>query len=223
MAENDSMARAIVINLDKDPAGRNPIRCRFNPKEYSFTKQNSWKEGEAPAQNTTQLQFSGGKPATLQMQLFFDTYGDREDVRKKYTDAFWELMMIDSSLKDKKNKYGRPPRVRFQWGETWAFEAVITSMKQQFTLFLPTGIPVRATLDVTFQQVKDTAQLAAQNPTSGGMGGERIWRVVSGDTLAWIAYREYGDATKWRLIAEANKLTRVRELIPGAVLVIPNE
>ncbi len=111
----------------------------------------------------------------------------------------------------------------FQWGAAWSFEAVITSLSQQFTLFLSDGTPVRATLTVNFQQVRDTANLAPQNPTSGGAGGERVWQVGAGDTLAWIAYREYGDATKWRLIAQANNLIQVRELAPGTVLVIPNE
>lgn len=214
-----TLAKASIKNLDKSGAA---IPCMFNPKEYSFQKTNSWNAGNTQSQNTPKLQFGGGQPATLQMDLFFDTYAEREDVREKYTDAIWGLMMVDQRLKDKKNKNGRPPRVLFQWGETWAFEAVITSVKQQFTLFLNTGIPVRATLSVSFQQLKDTSQLKAQNPTSGGVGGERVWRVSAGDTLSWIAYQEYGDATQWRPIAEANKLARVRELQPGMILVIPN-
>lgn len=216
-----NLRKATIKNLDK--AGSQPVVCMFNPKEYTFSKTNNWDDGKTPAQDINQMTFTGGDSATLTMQFFFDTYAERTDVREKYTDAFWELMKIDSSKKDKKNEFGRPPRVLFQWGRTWSFEAVITSMKQQFTLFLDTGIPVRATLDVTFKQVTDPGQLRAQNPTSGGEGGERVWRVEAGDTLAWIAYREYGDATKWRLIAEANRLTRVRELTPGSVLVIPNE
>jgi nucleoid-associated protein YgaU len=218
----DSAKREIasIKNLDKpgDPA----IKCMFNPKEYSFSKTNTWRESETPAQNSSELQFGGGRPATLQMQLFFDTYADQADVRQRYTDAIWKLMMIDSDLRDTRNEHGRPPRVLFQWGQTWAFEAVITSVKQQFTLFLSNGVPVRATLDVTFQQVRDTSQLRAQNPTSGGEGGERIWRVGPGETLAWISYKSYGDSTRWRAIADANRLRQVRDLTPGMVLVIPN-
>jgi hypothetical protein len=193
----------------------------FNPKEYTFQKENTWKEGDAHARNTSQLKFGGGKPTTLQVQLFFDTYSEQTDVRE-HTDPIWGLMMVDDKLKDQKSKNSRPPKVMFQWGSTWSFEAVITSIKQQFTLFLSTGTPVRATLDVSFQQVKDTSQLKPQNPTSGGVGGERIWRVSAGDTLPWIAYQEYGDSTAWRLIADANRLTNVRELTPGTVLEIPN-
>jgi nucleoid-associated protein YgaU len=46
--------------------------------------------------------------------------------------------------------------------------------------------------------------------------------VSEGDTLGWIASREFGDSTQWRRIAEANHLQDVRELRPGMVLVIPN-
>jgi len=214
-----SPAKATITNLDT----KRSVECMFNPKEYSFSKTNTWNPGETPSKNAPEMQFKGGQPATLTLQLFFDTYASGKDVRKEYTDALWGLMVIDPSLKDPKNEYGRPPKVLFQWGRNWAFEAVITSLKQQFTLFLNDGTPVRATVDVTFQQMRDTSQLAPQNPTSGGVGGERVWHVNAGDTLSWIAYREYGDATKWRLIADANRLTHVRELTPGTILVIPNE
>lgn len=219
MSAATSLSHAKIINLD---GGGAPIECLFNPKEYSFSKRNTWTAGQTKGQNMPQLEFSGGQAATLQMQLFFDTYAAGRDVRKKYTDAIWKLMLVDPSLKDPKTKKSRPPKVRFQWGAAWSFDAVITSITQKFTLFLPNGTPVRATLDVTFQQIKDDALMPKQNPTSGGVGGERVWIVSEGDTLAWIAYKEYGDSNEWRRIADANQLTQVRRLVPGAVLEIPN-
>ena len=99
---------------------------------------------------------------------------------------------------------------------------MITDITQRFTLFLSDGTPVRATLDVTFQQVKDTSQLKPQNPTSGGDGGQRVWTVSSGDSLLSIAYQVYGDPGKWRAIADANRLSEVRSLPIGLVLEIPN-
>ena len=119
-------------------------------------------------------------------------------------------------------KKGRPPKVIFSWGQTWLFKAVITSITQKFTMFIFDGTPVRATLNVTFRQIEDEGALANQNPTSGGAGGERLWTVSDGDTLGWIAHKELGDTSRWREIAEANHLTRVRRLPAGMVLVIPN-
>ncbi len=212
-----SLAKATIINLDKDSR----VDCMFNPKEYSFAKRNQWNAGRNTGANMPRMEFSSGDPATMTLQLFFDTYASGKDVRKEYTDAIWEMMMVDESLKDNKNKKGRPPKVRFQWGKAWSFDAVLTSLSQKFTLFLPDGTPVRATIDATFQQIKDAKLFPRQNPTSGGVGGERVWTVKEGDTLNLIAHREYGDAGKWRAIADANRLHHVRRLRPGTVLAIP--
>lgn len=215
-----SLARAVIVNIDK-PMSR-PVKCMFNPKEYSFSKANQWAPEKTPATDVPQFEFGGGKPASLQMQLFFDTYAERLDVRAVYTDPIWQLMLVDPDLTDKTTQKGRPPTVRFLWGKSWSFDAVIMSIKQTFNLFLDDGTPVRATLDVVFQQIKDARLLPMQNPTSGGLGGERVWRVQPGETLAWIAYKEYGDSARWRQIAEANRLTSVRDLVPGMLLEIPN-
>ena len=218
---NDTgLARAQIINLDAP--GSAPIPCMFNPTQYSFAKQNTWTVGTATGANMPPVEFGGGQPATLQMQLFFDTYACAKDVRAEYTDAIWRLMLVDDRLKDQKNRKGRPPRVRFQWGAAWSFDAVLTSITQNFTLFLADGTPVRATLDVSFQQIRDSSHFARQNPTSGGVSRGRLWTVKEGDTLALIAYREYGDATRWRPIAEVNRLSEVRRLRPGTVLEIPD-
>jgi hypothetical protein len=214
-----SLAKAVIINLDK---GSDRVEVMFNPNEYTFSKQNSWIQGGSGGKDMPQIEFSGGQPASLQMQLFFDTYAKHEDVRARYTDKIWALMLIDTELMDAKTGKARPPIVRFQWGKSWTFDAVIAGITQRFTLFLNDGTPVRATLDVTFQQIKDTRQLKPQNPTSGGIGGERIWTVGAEESLPWIAYKVYGDSTKWRLIATANRLIEVRRLTPGMVLEIPN-
>ena len=215
---------AEIINEDT----RESVRCSFNPKEYTFAKQNSWKSEQKAGHNVPQVTFGGGQPATLQMELHFDTYtlgrrgGAAVDVRREYTDKLWKLMLVDESRADPKSKKARPPRVRFQWGKAWSFVAVVTSLQQKFTLFDADGTPLRAVVTVTFQQLQDTAELARQNPTSGGTGGERVWTVVEGDTLASLAYRAYGDSTRWRPIADANRLRDVRRLTPGARLAVPN-
>jgi hypothetical protein len=217
------LPKAQLINVDKP--GDAPIECMFNPKEYSIAKQNTWKPGHARGHNVPDMQYSGGNPATLTLQLMFDTYNGpsgSKDVRTEFTQKIWNLAMVDEDLKDNQTSSGRPPKVRFQWGPSWSFEAVITSITQKFTLFGQDGTPVRATLDVTFQQIRDEGSHPKQNPTSGGEGGERQWVVRDGDTLSSIAYSVYGNSNRWRTIADANPhLRKLRDLTPGTVLGIP--
>jgi nucleoid-associated protein YgaU len=222
------MPRATMTRLDK---GGNAVGTRltvaFNPKELTFSRSITWNPKKSPKADQPEVEFGGGGAASLKLQLLFDTYvtadegAPVEDVRKKYLNYLYEWTRVDKKLTDGNSKKGRPPEVRFEWGEI-IFDGVIQSISQRLTLFLPNGRPVRAVVDLTLTESRDAKLFPSQNPTSGGIGGERVWVVREGDTLPWIAYREYNDATQWRPIADANGLTQVRRLVPGATLVIPS-
>ena len=49
----------------------------------------------------------------------------------------------------------------------------------------------------------------------------RVHTVVAGDTLASLAYREYGDPTLWRPLAAFNGIDDPLRLPPGATLLLP--
>jgi Contractile injection system tube protein/LysM domain len=210
---------AVIRNVDK--GNQEVLTCHFNPKEYGVTKSNDWSTNPVTGTALSKYEFKNGNPQKMTLQLMFDTFEKGLDVREVYTDKMWKLMDIDESLKDDHGKTGRPPRVLFQWGQAFGFVAIIKSITQKFVLFKEDGIPVRATLDVEFQQIQDTNLRPPQNPTSGGIGGSREWVVKEGDTLGSIAYAEYGDTSMWRAIADANRLTQVRRLRAGMLLEIP--
>ena len=211
------LVKATITNLDTNDS----IECMFNPKEYTFTKSNNWSQSKTKGKNVPKLEFNGGNPTDLKVQLFFDTYESGEDVRKKYTNAIWQLAMVNKDKQDPKTKKSQPPRCEFRWGSMWSFKAVLADVTQKFTLFLPDGTPVRATLDVTFRQTEDEGLFPKQNPTSGGMPGHRTRIVKAGETLDWIASQEYGEARYWRYIAEVNRIDNPFQMKPGTVLQLP--
>ena len=211
------LVKATITNLDTNDS----IECLFNPKEYTFTKSNNWSQSKTKGKNVPKLEFNGGNPTDLKVQLFFDTYESGEDVRKKYTNAIWQLAMVNKDKQDPKTKKSQPPKCEFRWGSMWSFKAVLADVTQKFTLFLPDGTPVRATLDVTFRQTEDEGLFPKQNPTSGGMPGHRTRIVKAGETLDWIAAQEYGEAKHWRYIAEVNRIDNPFQMKPGTVLQLP--
>jgi hypothetical protein len=211
------LVKATITNLDTNDS----IECLFNPKEYTFSKSNNWSQSKTKGKNVPKLEFNGGNPTDLKVQLFFDTYESGEDVRKKYTNAIWELAMVNKQKADPKTKKSQPPKCEFRWGSMWSFKAVLADITQKFTLFLPDGTPVRATLDVTFRQTEDEGLFPKQNPTSGGMPGHRTRIVKAGETLDWIASQEYGEARHWRYIAEINRIDNPFQMKPGTVLQLP--
>jgi nucleoid-associated protein YgaU len=179
--------------------GQEVVECHFNPNEFTITKSNQWRAENKAGANIPDVHFTGGGPRQLQMTLIFDTYekctnGASVDVRQA-TDKLLALMEAEIPQNTPRGQSTRPPHVEVGWGKFRSFRGVITQLSQKFTLFMPDGIPVRATVQV----------------------------VRPGDTLDWIAAERLGDPALWRRIAEANNLDDPRRLRPGQTLLIPPE
>jgi nucleoid-associated protein YgaU len=208
--------RATIENLTT----HEKVTCHFNPYEYTLTKSNQWDSKDAKGVNVPKVKFNHGGAESLKIQLLFDTYNNgRGDVRE-WTGKLLDMMMVSPDKKNQRNNKSEPPHVEFQWGK-FQFKAVIASITQKFTLFDKEGLPLRATVDVTFQQVEDPQSHSRQNPTSGGGPPMKIHIVQSGERLDLIAYKVYGDAAQWRLIAQANNLRHPLHLRDGQQLLIP--
>lgn len=209
------LTKAEIENLDN----HDKIVCMFNPKEYTLSRSNNWKDKTSKGRDVPELEFGGGTPGNLTLQLLFDTYGTPGDVSTD-TVLLWNMMKIVQKRKNPATKIGEPPHCQFKWGTVWTFEAVIVSISQKYTLFAADGTPKRAILDVTFKQIADEDKYPPQNPTSGGNPGEHVRMIREGETLPYIAYEEYGDSTVWRHLADTNSIRDPRRLRPGDVLLI---
>jgi nucleoid-associated protein YgaU len=93
------------------------------------------------------------------------------------------------------------------------------SLSVTYKLFEPNGDPLRADVKLTLKQAEAAQQ--GQNPTTRAAAGYGVHRVRDGDTLPSISYQAYGDATKWRLIAEANGVDNPLHLRRGRTLSLP--
>jgi LysM repeat protein len=205
-----ALEKAFITPVAGNRAGQN-ITVLFNPTEYSIEKSNQFQRTAIPGTSTPVTQFVSGNTQTLTMDLFFDSYETQEDVRN-YTSQITSLLDIDPALH-------APPICEFRWASL-NFKATVEQVNQKFTLFLDTGVPVRATLSVTFKEYKTlTEQLQGERRESS----DRTKRVTvkQSDYLWLIANREYEDSSLWRPIATANKISNPRLLAVGNEIVIP--
>lgn len=210
-------ARIFEVDENGSETGSLSVDCMFNPYEYTVSKSNTYQETSQNRASTPEVEFKKAGPQTLKLKLMFDTYESGEDVSRT-TNKLWKFM--EPKEEGGENEKSPPPEAAFEWG-VFRFVAVITSMTQKFTLFKNDGTPVRADVDVTFTQHKDVNDYPNQNPTSGGGPVQRTWSVVRGDRLDAIATAVYGDANKWRLIADYNVIDNPLNLKPGLQLTIP--
>jgi hypothetical protein len=212
-----TLVKAKLANLDSG----DEVEVLFNPTEYSFSKSNNWAEQVSGGENTSGLEFTGGNPAELKMQLFFDTHTKGTDVRTQYVNKLWKLALVDSTTEVSATGKKRPPICEFRWGQAWSFKCVVTSISTKFDLFLSDGTPTRATVDLSLKQAQDEGSFPAQNPTSGGIAGHRTHTVLQRETLDIIAAKEYGESRHWRHIAKTNGIDNPLAVRPGMVLTLP--
>lgn len=200
------------------------IQCMFNPSELTISKSNGWQGGEAKGKDAPELRFQSGQSATLTLSLTFDSTADGKPVTE-YTDKLLALMKVDSSLPgaDKSRNKGRPPWVEFHWGGTKSFKAVVEKVQIKFTYFTSSGKPLRCKADLSLKQWKDEGDLPLQNPTSSTPTLHTVHQLRPGETLDRVAARHYGDATRWRQIAEANGILDPLLLPKGTHLAIPEQ
>jgi hypothetical protein len=221
MSTKGGLQPAVIFESDKDgnPKGGLSISFMFNPNEYSVTQSNTYKENTTGnAKPQMELSKAGHQQLTIN-KIMFDTYAEGKDVSLE-TDKLWQLM---KPIPGEENPEGDKPTgryVTFSWG-TFYFVSVLTKVTQKFILFLPNGTPVRALVDITFSQYEDRDDRPAQNPTSGGGPAQRIHRIAPSDRLEGIAYKMYGDASKWPIIADFNNIDDPTHLPVGKELMIP--
>lgn len=227
MATQTSRARALLTIMEPPATvGARPggalarVQLQFNPEKLSMTKSTSWRRKPARMASQASLpEFVGSGPRMLSLEVFLDATATHDkSVEKNVEQLMLACVPTPRSLAAKKPA---SPWVRFDWGTatTTSFDGVLTTFSVSYPLFDVDGTPLRATCSLTIEEAG--VDTPGQNPTSGSLEARNTHTVVAGDSLPLLAWREYGDPTAWRAIAEANDLDDPMILAPGVELLLP--
>jgi hypothetical protein len=212
------LEHATLTNLETG----DELEVLFNPDQYTLTKGNNFAQAAVPGLGTPLLQFVNGNLHTLTLELFFDTLEEHRRAGRSLNPARGDVRELTRRVADLTAIDPRthaPPRTLFAWGGL-TFTGVLASVTQTFTMFLDTGVPVRARLQVTFNEYK-TALEEAQEVKRQTADHTRIRLLGDGETLSAIAGELYGNPGLWRPIALANQLEDPRRLPVGRSLRVP--
>ena len=205
------LVKAMIRDMD---TGKELKVC-FNPREYTFSKVAPWAEHNITGLDAPVYEWTSGQAMTLNVELFFDAYeleGAARDVRQ-WTDMLEVFQLVNPDLH-------RPPILLFVWGEKLQFKCFLHSMAIRFTMFLDNGTPVRAVANCSFVEYSTREEQLQSKPRHSPDHTKR--RIVKqGDTLSWIAGKEYGNPAEWRIIADANGINDPMHLTIGKELLIP--
>ncbi len=212
------MPKLQIKNMDKSEV----IEVLYNPSEYTVEGNAKWQE-QPRNRKKPELQYTGSDIRKLSLDLFFDSYERKEDVRN-YTSQLAQLLIPSVDTGNGK----RPPKLQISWGHAdpdpstalCPFVCVMETLKQQFVLFDNDGTPVRAKVTASFKEFRSTQEENQRNPPSNSSPAQ-TYTVKEGDTLSSIAGQVWHDPSQWRRIASANEILNPRTLTPGQQLNLP--
>lgn len=220
---NSSLERA-SLTAYADKSGSVPFATlvfSYNPSEVKTSRSATWKKPDGAMTDRPEYISSG--PQKAQLSIFFDEWSNSDgDVSKQVNKLLsWTK---PSPISVAQHDRPRPPVVGFQWGQSGALadhKWCIESVSAEYTMFRANGTPIRATCDLSLSEYSDDSPLA-QNPTSGARESRRSRILGEGDSLASIAFGEFGDATLWRALARLNGIDDPMAIVPGTLILVPS-
>lgn len=209
-------AKIEILDLNGDKIDED-IEVLFNPSQYTLSE-----SAEYTRRNRgSSVSYNGQSETMLNMELFFDTgpvlTASGKD-NKSATDVSDKVKKIEE-LVYVKGKLHAPPMVRFVWGSL-SFKGVVTEVTSTFTKFTESGMPIQARVSLSITAYHKQRDESRKSPFESP--DRTKCRMVREDYSIWdMAKNEYGDISKWKVIARANNISNPLEIPPGTIVKIP--
>jgi len=164
--------------------------------------------------------WKGKSPLAMDIPVIFDGWVDLEPVEDditRITHMAWPP-----------KPHAEPPKVKVGGGTpgdtyTWVISDITWGDEQIWAWYRGSMVRYRQDAVIKLLQHVDIAKVKAMRPMVAGAGATHVkfYRVKKGDTLPKIAVKVYGDRSKWKNIAKANKIRDGQKLVVGRQLRIP--
>lgn len=196
------------------------VKVMLNPTEFSHQREITYNTKATLGQVGADTKFSAVNPDTVSFKLLLDGTGvvpppagqSRQDVET-------QVQQINDVVYKYVGTSHEPSHVRLLWG-TLILYGRLTKMGITYTLFKPSGDPLRATLDLSFLGFMSNKEAEAEAKRSSPDLTHMVV-VREGDTLPLLCDRIYGDPAYYPDVARVNGLNAFRRLVPGAQLRFP--
>lgn len=200
------------------------FEAMLNPAGYEQTFKLSYAKNKVLGQPGTETKFDASHPEKFVLkELILDATGavsaNPLSVVSDPVPVKDQIELLKDVVYRYKGTKHETPIVQVKWGEL-LFYGRVESLKFDYTLFKPSGVPLRAKVTLTFveyQSKEEISKEAAQESPDL----THLLEVKAGDTLPLLCYRVYQDCSYYLDVAAINRLTDFRNLKPGTKLRFP--
>jgi hypothetical protein len=208
------------VQLNPDQIKRN-IKIKYKTEPTNGTAQNTL-QFEGTESEVLELKFHLDGTGILPKNVGGDLLGNALNANGADL-AYVEMKILQLKLVvyDFIDETHRTPFLLVNWG-TFTFYGVLESMEYTYNLFHPSGVPLRAEVNLKIKEhstgKKDLdAVLSFLSPDL-----TRRHTFLSSDTILTVCHAVYSDEKYYLEIAKANKMVNFRGIEPNTVLQLPS-
>lgn len=164
------------------------------------------------------VRFNKYDPKQLELKFIIDCTGVVEGT-KKSDKVYHKVNALEDLLYTYNSEGHHPSYVIVSYAEL-IFKGVLQFMNTDYTLFSAKGIPLRATVRLSFKGAmcseEERKKYSKQSPDMS-----RLITVKEGETLPYLCHKIYGDSLLVRQVARFNNLSGFRNIPAGTELLFP--
>jgi len=217
----NSPVNKLVITPVSAEAGP-PYICKINPSSLSYDFKIIYATTDAQGKVAENQQFASGPSPELSFEFTIDGTGTSGPPVKVED----EVEAFKSACYYYVGPKHCPPNVLITWWgplisyKKKAFNGVIESFSLTYTLFSPSGLPLRAKIRAKFKgSMEDKQESAVSQPSSPDL--THIKTINEGTSLSALCKEVYGDESFILEVARLNNLVSFRNIKPGSKLIFP--
>ncbi len=202
-------------NISVD-SSKSKFEVMLNPSNYSHGLKIGYDKKKTQGQTGNELKFSAVEPEKVNFDIIIDGTGV---VNLTSPDVKTQVQSLRDVVYTYDGSQHEPNHIRLLWGSL-IFFGRLESLSLDYTLFKPSGEPLRAKVKLAFAGAmsKEEEGLKA-NRSSPDLS--HIVEVKAGDTLPLLCYRIYKNSAYYADVARANNLVHFRKIKPGTKLHFP--
>jgi hypothetical protein len=217
--ENGKLEKIKIESFSDDKyknKGSEEFTALFNPNKYTLKYEIEQNEKQGAGTSPGAPAFAKMKPQEIDLEFLLDgtgVTGETIDVKQKAD----EFLKAAYEFKGDKHK---PRYLRISWGKAFVFDCVLKSADINYTLFQPSGIPLRAKITAKFSGfVNDELRNKKEDRQSPDI--THVVEVPPKERIDYLTAKEYEESRYYFYTAQFNNLNSFRKLKPGSSLIFP--
>lgn len=211
----------IIAYSDEDGSPSKEVgsyQVKINPSSITHNKSITYSDSKPPGDGASTGNFKHTNPDKISFDIVLDGTGAL-GLMNIVDDVATEISKLEEVVYKYDGNIHEPRYIKILWGDL-AFLGRLTSLDYAYTMFKPSGKPLRVKIKLSFESSESLAS-QAKNKKNSSPDLSHLVTVKAGDTLPTMCERIYRSSHYYMQVARINKLTDFRNLIPGTALIFP--